>query len=247
MIERLAWDTDHFGVPIGRISGPAVSAEDIAEADRLGLRCLYLLLPAADIGAVVTAEDLGFRVADERVTLGRPLLPATGDDVAGTSDAGFTSVRPAVAADLVALEPVARVAHVDSRFFADPHFDREASAMLYVAWLRNSLSGDLADIVLVAEEDGTSVGYITGRIESNRETIAIGLFAVAAAARGRGLGSHLLTAFLDVATRRGLARVTVVTQGANVGAQRVYQGQGFRTIESELWLHRWAPDAATGI
>ena len=149
MIEHLAWDTAHFGVPIGRIAASRVSAADVVEADELGLGCLYLLVQATDSRAVGAAEALGFRVIDERVTLGRPLV---GHEPSGLDDAGSAAVRRAVAADLGALESIARTAHVDSRFFADPHFDREAAATLYVAWLRNSLAGELADIVLVAED-----------------------------------------------------------------------------------------------
>jgi dTDP-4-amino-4,6-dideoxy-D-galactose acyltransferase len=242
VIERLPWDTNHFGLPIGRVTESAVSPEDVAEADRLGLRCLYLLVDAADIGLITTGEDLGFRVTDQRITLGRPLSRGTAREPAGSGDAGFGAVRPADLADLAALEPVARSAHVDSRFFADPHFDREAAAQLYVVWLRNSLAGEFADIVLVAEHAGRPVGYITGRVDADRATAAIGLFAIEESARGRGLGSRLLLAFLAATSERRMAEVTVVTQGANVGAQRLYQAAGFRTTRSELWLHRWASD-----
>lgn len=241
MIERLSWDSAHFGLPIGRVAGPRVSAGDVAEADRLGLRCVYLLVRAADIATIRTAEDLGFRVTDQRITLGRSVSPATGHEPALSAGAEFPVVRPAVPGDMAALEPVARAAHVDSRFFADPHFEPEAAALLYVVWLRNSLAGELADIVLVAEHAGRPAGYITGRLWAERRTVDIGLFAIAASARGRGLGSQLLAAFLAAVSKQRIADVTVVTQGANVGAQRIYQAGGFRTIESELWLHRWAP------
>ena len=86
MIERLTWDTDHFGVGIGRVIGSTVSADDVAEADQLDLRCLYLLVEAADISAVAAAQDLGFRVIDERLTLGRPLV---GREPVGSDDTGL--------------------------------------------------------------------------------------------------------------------------------------------------------------
>ena len=114
--------------------------------------------------------------------------------------------------------------------------------MLYVTWLRKSLAGELADIVLVAEDASAPAGYITGHIDPDCKTVAIGLFGVAEAARGRGLGSRLLATLLADATQRRIRSVTVVTQGGNVDAQRVYRAAGFRTIRSELWLHRWAPN-----
>ncbi len=239
MVERLTWDTDHFGVPIGRVTGSTVTADDVAEADRLGLNCLYLLVEAEDTRAVANAEDLGFCVVDERITLGRTVV---GEKPVTRLDPSFAAVRPAVMADMVALEPVVRTAHIDSRFFADPNFGREAAATLYVAWLRSSVAGGLADVALVAEDAGAPAGYITGRIAPDRETMAIGLFGVAEAARGRGLGSRLLAALFAVAAQGAIPTVTVVTQGANAVAQRVYQAAGFRRIRSELWLHRWAHD-----
>jgi hypothetical protein len=38
---------------------------------------------------------------------------------------------------------------------------------------------------------------------------------------------------------RGAATVSVVTQGRNVRAQRIYQQFGMRTRSLELWYHRW--------
>jgi ribosomal protein S18 acetylase RimI-like enzyme len=33
--------------------------------------------------------------------------------------------------------------------------------------------------------------------------------------------------------------VSVVTQGRNVAAQRLYQRAGFVTASTQLWYHRW--------
>jgi ribosomal protein S18 acetylase RimI-like enzyme len=67
----------------------------------------------------------------------------------------------------------------------------------------------------------------------------IGIFAVAAEAQGKGLGHRLVDAALTWLARQGAARVTVVTQGRNSQAQRVYQRAGFRTHLVELWYHCW--------
>ena len=50
---------------------------------------------------------------------------------------------------------------------------------------------------------------------------------VAPAARGAGLGSRLLEAAIEHARQRGCLRLTLLTDGDNVEAQRLYKRQGF--------------------
>ncbi len=154
MIVPLVWDSEHFGVPIGRVDGHSVSRDDVARADREGLRCVYLLLDASSGHAIRDAEDMGFRVIDVRLTLTRPL-----EDVDAAEFMG--PVRVARPDDLRRLEPIAAEAHEDSRFFSDERFDRCAARDLYVKWLRGSVVGDLAEFTLSAVDDDEAVGYIT--------------------------------------------------------------------------------------
>lgn len=228
--ELLAWDSEHFGVRIGRVG--AASDAALAWAEREGVACLYLLVDAGDHDGVRAAEARGFALADVRLTLARE-----------AGGAGDPAIRAATAADLDALEPVAARLHTDSRFFFDERFDRERAADLYRRWLRASFTTTFADLAYVAEADGVAAGYITGRTDADTAEAAIGLLGVAEAARGRGVGPQLVGALLAGAAEAGAARVTVVTQGRNVQAQRLYQRCGFRTERVELWFHRWAPNA----
>ena len=68
---------------------------------------------------------------------------------------------------------------------------------------------------------------------------AIGLLAVADWSRGVGLGGQLVAGALLFFAEAGCKRVTVVTQGRNCPAQRLYQNCGFRSASMELWYHRW--------
>ena len=234
--QRLAWDSEHFGLAIGRVLGgeldERLGREVIDWAAGEEISCLYLLADASDSATVLAAEALGFRLADVRLTLDRPV----------EAGAGFAhrSVRPAHAADLSALEAIAAVSHTDSRFYADNRFDAADASRLYVRWMRASIVEGFADIALVAEADGRPAGYVTGRTATGTSTLDIGLLAVAEAARGRRLGTQLVDAMLHEAATRGVASVSVVTQGRNVQAQRLYKAAGFRTCRSELWLHRWS-------
>jgi ribosomal protein S18 acetylase RimI-like enzyme len=191
------------------------------------IRCAYLLVGSEDAETIRVAEDHHFHLADLRLTLERRLL----GDLAMP-----TCVRPALESDLPEIVSMARVNHTDSRFYYDPGFPRERCDALYATWAEKSCRG-WADAVFVAEQDGRTAGYIT--CHDDKTWGRIGLVGVAEWARGGGLGRELLQASLSFFGSRKLPFVTVVTQLRNVGAQRLYQRNGFVARSLELWYHRW--------
>jgi ribosomal protein S18 acetylase RimI-like enzyme len=250
--EPLAWDSEFFGRPIARVAGdrldPGRVAEVLAWCGERAIAGLYFLAAADDPETARLAEDAGFRLVDVRLTLARALGPppagddlaAAGRDAPGAAPAGGpVAIRPTTAADLPALLPIARAAHRDSRFFADPAFPRAASAELYATWLRNSVAG-WAQLVLTAELGGSPAGYVTGHLDPGARG-RIGLLAVGEAARGAGAGRRLVAGALAWFASQGVADVEVVTQARNVAAQRLYQRAGFTTRAAGLWFHRWFP------
>lgn len=78
---------------------------------------------------------------------------------------------------------------------------------------------------LVAVEDGQVVGY-AGLCDYPDEAF-VQTLAVAAAAQGRGIGSQLLTALLEEATRRGQRAVSLEVRADNDAAQRLYARHAF--------------------
>ena len=107
----------------------------------------------------------------------------------------------------------------------------------YETWIENSFRG-FAQAVLVVEVDRKPVGYITSHLRG--EEAQIGLMGVADGHQGAGLRwTSLVQHFLSWAAREGAQRATVVTQGRNVRAQRLYQRSGFVTASFQLWYHRW--------
>lgn len=219
MFERLDWDSAFFGMGVGRLHASALTAE-VASQSRQWCRenqiaCLYYLGPEAG------EAPPGFRLVDERVTLAWDAHP-----VAAPSPA----VRPFAPADLPLLEEIARQSHRDSRFYADPLFDRDLCDELYATWIRRSCQG-WADAVLVAVHGGLPAGYVTC------QEGAISLIAVAVGAQGRGLGRQLVTAAQNYFQSCGPARVTVVTQGRNRAARALYKRCGFRVISAQHWYH----------
>lgn len=229
----LDWDSEFFGRRIASVSSPGL---DRAAMDRVlewrrreRIDCLYLLSDAGDLVTLRLAEERGFRLVDVRVTLDRTIDAAPG--------AGWERIRSARPSDVPELRAIAATSHTASRFYADGRFERARCDELYATWIEKSCAG-FADAVWVAEVDGRASGYLTcHRRENGRGEI--GLVALVPSGQGQGLGRELVLRGLAWFREQGLARATVVTQGANVGAQRLYQSAGFRTSALQLWHHGW--------
>jgi len=237
--EHLLWDTDFFGTQIARLVPTTVNTAEIREAmgwaAKNRIDCLYFLCDANNPESVRLAERQGFRLVDIRVT--KAITLAAGSRLTCVFDKN--AIRPAAAEDIPVLKAIAGVSHNDSRFFFDQGFNRSRCAALYEYWIEKSCNG-WADAVFVTCQDDQPVGYIT--CHRDRPDLGrIGLMAVASQAQGRGLGTSLVHAALGWFTEQHVLRVTVVTQGRNIGAQRLYERCGFVTIAVGLWYHGWAP------
>lgn len=213
---------------IARVEASRLDAEQARRAaewcDRNKVGCAFLLADSGDAETAAAAEGVGFDPVDTRVTLVRA------GGAAPPAESG-KPVRPGEEADLAALEPIARTAHTDTRFFFDPHFSDERAGDLYATWVRNALLGERGSLV-VAESEDVAAGYLV----LGSDPVSIDLIAVAPDHRGRGLGRDLAGAAIAAA---GGGEVRVVTQARNARATSFYEALGFTMTLSEIWFHRW--------
>lgn len=228
----LSWDSDFWEVRVASITQRTLTEALLAE---VGVWCadqqidlLYFLAAANDATTVRLAENNQFHLTDIRVTFEHALRDIP-DDLP-------PAVRSSVSSDIPALCAMARTSYLDSRFYYDTQVPKEKADALYETWITNSCNG-YADTVLIAEFNDQPVGYITCHIKD--QVGSIGLAGVGEAARGRGIGRVLVDAALCWFAQHGMVQVTVVTQGRNIAAQRLYQRAGFVTQSIGLWYHRW--------
>lgn len=234
--QLLPWDSDFFGRRIARINGSYLDAERLQRiiewVEQESVECLYYLASADDTQSMYLAEDAGMRFRDIRVTFERSLREYI-------SPEPMPDLRLSIPADAKALTPLARNSHHDTRFFADPHFSEERCASLYEIWLKRSILDNYADAVFVAEIDDRPVAYVSCHLDHEAKTGSIGILAVDESARGRGLGRHLVDRALVYMVSAGMQWATVVTQGRNIAAQRLYMRSGFLIQRMDVWYHWW--------
>ena len=233
----LAWDSEFFQKRIARVTPQRVTEELVQDfrkwCEENFIDCLYLLATANDPKTIRLLEQGGFQFVDIRTTL---------ETTIGNPPplAAEFRVREARLDDTPALRAIAGVSHLDSRFYNDGHFPEERCRALYETWIVKSLNG-WAQAVLVAELADEPVGYITCHLSPG--VAEIGLFGVSDKAQGKGFGSQLIWQSLRWFKRQGVTDVTVVTQGRNVRAQRVYQKSGFIIRSIQFWYHYWPSGA----
>ena len=232
----LPWDTEFFGYRIAIVSEPSFTEKAFLEmldaACDTGIECLYLLVSARDSDVVRLAEESGSHLTDIRITLTQRL-----DASRQSSQNRPASIRRAHEDEADILAKMAHDCFAETRFSRYLHFTEAQCEAFYGTWIEKSCRG-WADMVLVAESEKGPAGFISCHSEAEGRG-KIGLICVHRAARGQGLGKHLVDAALDWFVENGANRVSVVTQGSNISALQLFQKCGFAITSVDLWFHKW--------
>lgn len=239
----LPWDTAFFGVKTARIILTRLENDilerALAECREWGAQVVYYLADSNHDSSVLLAEQAGFHLVDVRVTLEwRP--PDRGTREPPLVSDGWI-LRDSHADDLPALQTIARTSYYHSRYYYDWHYPRERCDALYMEWIAQSCNGN-AERVMVAERNHTVVGYVTCHFSPSEQAGQIGLVGIHADTRGLGIGLLLIQSAQAWFREQGSQSVSVVTQGRNIAAQRLYQSCGFMTSNVQLWYHKWVDE-----
>ncbi len=198
-----------------------------------GVRLAYWPMPPGDPDLRKAAERTGGMLVDEKRYYERRCLPTK----PGTTTSVAADVELYGGGADASLEDLAVQSGAYSRFAVDSEIGRDRFEQLYRLWMRKSISGELADAVLVAGPSSNPGGMITVRASDARGEI--GLVAVAPEERGRGVGKQLLLAAQVWFEQQACDRVVVVTQGANEPACKLYENCGFQCEKVEDFFHFW--------
>lgn len=231
----LEWDSNFFGFRIAKINDEILSEESVLEIIKWcqinEIDCLYFLADSSNQETLPIAEKNNFHLVDLRVNLENNKL-----NLIENLSNSEVKIRLAQDSDIAQLRQMAAVNHTDSRFYYDSHFPREKCDELYATWIEKSCHG-FADAVLIAEIQNEVVGYISCSIKNGVGNI--GLVGVKATTQGKGIGKLLVNQACQWFKQNEANNVTVVTQGRNIIAQRLYQKNGFITESIKLWYHLW--------
>ncbi len=249
-VEPREWDSRTFGFAIGRlVRRPEAEPDPLClvwegalVAARLdGMRLVYGEAaphiapdPALLTGfggalvaeAVLYAGDVahlarGGKSANGLVTRNEPCIEELAPNVSCEGD----------------LHRLSLAAGAHSRFSVDPRFPRDGFETLYRTWIERSVRHEIADKVFVWRNELGIGGLVTAEIRSG--TGRIGLLAVDASLRGRGVGGGLVRAAARWMAEEGATRCEVATQRGNTLACEFYERVGFGMASMRATYHFW--------
>lgn len=237
-VQLLGFETGIYGRPVAWMQvADSVGAAELdaalereTQAWRRGRQFLVgcRLAGKAEEAVGQALEKHGFRRIESLVTFERQLDPA---------DASGPFLPEAAPPDHQACIEIGGSAFAYDRFHVDTRLPREAADKLKAEWVANSLNGR-ADAVLVAQSQAGVAGFIA--LRRMEDTAVIDLIAVAAHARGQGVGKSLVRAALSRYASR-CTRMRVGTQRTNDASIQLYRGCGFAEIAQAGTWHWVGP------
>ena len=256
LLERLTWDSKHFGLAMGRIDPLVIDPRESATAttDALiewlleratehGLQHLTVKVDSTELGILQALEAKGFCLVDCLVTY---FYDCHRDPVPPMKQLGM--IRNYEPSDLAAVLAVAErmLSEYGGRFAFDRWLPRQGVRRFYVEWARNACAGQMADRVLVGERHGHIVGFLGYGMERGPlQSIAVriaghGISAVLP--EGTGLYPALLAKAIVVDRIVAYDFAEFDTSVQNVLAQRIFQRMGFHLARTKYTLHRGVAD-----
>jgi dTDP-4-amino-4,6-dideoxy-D-galactose acyltransferase len=237
-IERLPWDSEHYGIAVARLNEPAPSPTELetslSAARNCGIRLLYWLAsPDTQIHDALIARLGGKRISGRLVYQRELENTDEGDlnELQGFRIAVYDDVRPSRRLRNLAIE-----AGTYSRFRVDDRLPIGKFEEMYENWIEKSVAGELADEVLVAtDREGEVAGFVSFKVRG--QAAEISLVSVHFSSRGQSVASALLRRAHLRMGKLGARSVSVATQAENGPACRLYTGAGYRVREAGIYYH----------
>lgn len=194
-------------------------------------RCLTTELQSAQ-----AMEREGFLLMDTLAYYSRNLMTAP-----IPQDTGQVLVRPVEPGEEGAVKALATESFRGyvGHYHADERLEKTKCDAVYADWaFRSCLSRDIANEVLVADLEGSIVGFATLRINTPQEAEGV-LFGVSPQAQRRGIYRSLMVQGMNWCLLKGATHMVTSTQITNIVVQRVWVRLGLEPIHSWYTLHKW--------
>jgi ribosomal protein S18 acetylase RimI-like enzyme/uncharacterized protein YlaN (UPF0358 family) len=243
------WDTQHFGIKVGKIDfllfDDFIELNDRLEflkelyekLSNLKFQVVFLRHPLNDFKTIIALSKTGWFLADILLTFHRNLEDPFFLEFRGDSS---IRVREAHKEDSNSISNLAKRSFSVSHFHSDPNLSHALSNELYAKWSISSLNESLSK-VFVAEDKKAICGFIVCSIKSLTNKVPYGIIDLIAVDQNKqrmGIGKILLMAALKWLSSQVFS-VYVGTQATNIPAARLYEGLGFKLVDSEATFHLW--------
>jgi ribosomal protein S18 acetylase RimI-like enzyme len=231
-------DEERFGFRTARASSVTAEALDsvIEFCRSKDVQFLIARCASADLSAAQAMERNGFELMDTLVYYVRDLTRTP-----IPPDANEVVVRPVCDGEEKAVRAIAESSFRGyfGHYHADSRLDRVKCDETYVSWASRTCSarGPTSE-VLVAESDGSLVGFATLRLNTPEEGEVV-LNGVSPPAQRQGIYRSLVLKGMEWCQSRRAQRMLISTQLTNLAAQRVWTRLGFELKSAQYTFHKW--------
>lgn len=234
MFKHLDWDSQFFNYKVALLDSEKIQSEAdvnvcLKELKKMQYRLAYIFIPSQNSKLNEIVKQQGGILVDAKTTYATSSI--RGEEVS-TNIISFLDNKPGK--DLLDL---AIESGIYSRFSKDKNFKNNEFGRLYTEWITNSVNRKIADEVLVYNENNKISGFVT--LKADGSNGKIGLIAVSAALRGKGIGRELMKASHNWYLSKKLTTATVITQGENKPACKLYEKCGYHISEVQNVYHFW--------
>jgi hypothetical protein len=255
----LPWDSKHFGHKMLELKY-FIAEEDASFEDRCaamrelqkdwqGYDHVTARINAFDILSVQVVENFGFSLTDTNVKYGIDLRETSLQKFEGSKVTNEGVVYEVVRCpcQFPELNHIAETSWSQTkvaidRFHADRKLSQKLANSVYTEWLKNSLTGELANYVIVPRVDGKAAGFLTLKQHADSvDNIKIGLLVLAAvdpSTRGRHIYTGMISLGLRVLKREAEIAETG-TQITNYPVQRAWVRLGLKLSSTTHVFHKW--------
>lgn len=236
LILKLEWDSNFFGYHIAYLSCMHLTENIIYQVEKFikkeDIRLVEYLCNCHDRRSVLSAEKNGFHFVDIRLSY-RKIIRKKSDCCLGEF-----LFRRAEERDIPILRAISKYIYTDSRYFFDGNFNREKIVEFYQLWVQKGVLGQYDDECWCLCHKDLPVAFCTIKYKDSK-TVDIGIVGVDENYQSNGLGQRIMYSIFNMLVDKSIQDISVVTQGRNYPAQRLYQNVGFRTYATQLWYHKW--------
>lgn len=228
VISFMEWDSNFFGYKVGESNNFSSLSEISTVAKAQNYKLIYLRINSENDLMIRSLKTQNL-FQDNKITFVKK------DLISKNANIHISSIRGSnLTEDILNL---ALISGSSSRYKLDLQFSNKEFERMYEIWIKNSLSGEIADEVFGYFESNKCIGLVTLKYKNTKSHI--GLIAVSPSAQGKGVGAELLKAVENASFFKGIDSIYVPTQRINTNACEFYKKNDFHLFEEEVIFHLW--------
>lgn len=205
-IEKLEWDSDHFGISIGNLNFNEESSIKTNQYDTIFAKI------------ETTQFDIIEKLENEKFCLKDILIIFSGENLDGEISSNIEILQKNKLQQVLKL---CENTFLESHFYKNKIFSKEKINKLYQKWVANKFT--LGQQIYIFTENDEILGFLLEKKDKNE--VFIDLIAVKKEKRGQKIGEKLIKFFIK---KNKDKKMFVGTQITNKQAIRLYERLGFR-------------------